>query len=126
MYQLQIYLFIALGGALGASLRYFISQIALNLLGKGFPFGTLAVNILGSFCLGAFYSIVDTSNGANGNLKGLIAIGLLGALTTFSTFSYETILLMQQGDIAKAALNIILNVVVCLLAVWAAILIFKG
>jgi CrcB protein len=126
MYQLQIYLFIALGGALGASLRYFISQIALNLLGKGFPFGTLAVNILGSFCLGAFYSIVDTSNSANGNLKGLIAIGLLGALTTFSTFSYETILLMQQGDIAKAALNIILNVVVCLLAVWAAILIFKG
>ncbi|MBF7072850.1 fluoride efflux transporter CrcB [Glaciecola sp. MH2013] len=126
MQTLSLYLCVALGGALGASFRYFIVQITANLLGKGFPFGTLAVNVVGSFCLGAFYAYVEPSSNESNNLRAFIAIGLLGAFTTFSTFSFDTILLIQQGEILKAALNILFNVVICLLAVWSALLLFKG
>ena len=126
MHHLQVYFFIALGGAFGACARFFISQFVVNLLGKGFPFGTLAVNVLGSFCLGVFYALIEPINGEVDNLKGLLAIGLLGAFTTFSTFSFDTILLIQQGELLKAALNILLNVVICLIAVWSALILFKG
>ncbi|MDT0581423.1 MULTISPECIES: fluoride efflux transporter CrcB [Alteromonadaceae] len=126
MSQIQIYLFVAVGGALGACLRYFVTQIALNLLGKGFPFATLAVNVVGSFFLGLVYSYIQGSTNDTEGLRALVMVGILGAFTTFSTFSLETILLIQQGDILKAGLNLLLNVVVCLLAVWAALLLFKG
>lgn len=126
MHTFQIYLAIAMGGAIGASMRYFIVQISINLLGKGFPFGTLAVNVLGSFLLGILYVFTQQENVENAGLRALIGIGLLGAFTTFSAFSLDTVLLIQHGDIMKASLNVFFNVAVCLISVWLALLIFKG
>ncbi|KMT63929.1 fluoride efflux transporter CrcB [Catenovulum maritimum] len=119
MNNLLTYTFIAIGGATGACLRYFLSQLALIWFGKSFPFGTLLVNILGSLLIGFLYTLI-----AQGWLqlvpwRTFIGIGFLGALTTFSTFSMDTLLLAQQGDWVKAVLNVVFNVVICLFAVWA-------
>lgn len=126
MNTIQTYLFVAIGGAMGASMRYFIMQIATNLLGKGFPFGTLAINVMGSFLIGMAYSFVQNYSEETSGVKALIGIGLLGAFTTFSTFSLDTVLLIQQGDLLKAGLNVFFNVTICLISVWLALLIFKG
>jgi len=122
---IHTYIAIAIGGAIGAPLRWYLMQLSTNLLGKGLPFGTLAVNVLGSFALGVLYSFVDYDNDTSW-LKPLIGIGLLGALTTFSTFSIDTLLLLQQGHLLKATLNILLNVSLCLFSLWLALQLFKG
>ncbi|ADN76177.1 camphor resistance protein CrcB [Ferrimonas balearica DSM 9799] len=111
------WLAVALGGAIGASLRYGTSILALRLFGTAFPYGTLAVNCVGSFAMGALYAY-GASAELSPHWKALIGVGLLGALTTFSTFSNETLLLMQEGAWLKAALNISLNLVLCLLMVF--------
>ena len=111
-----LYLLVAVGGASGASLRFFISQLILNWLGKGFPFATLVVNISGSLLMGFLYGLIEQLNVEIQVYRTLIGIGFLGAFTTFSTFSLDTLLLFQQGDIIKAMLNIILNVTLCVLA----------
>jgi len=114
--NLSLYLFIALGGAFGASLRFYISQLILNWLGKGFPFATLAVNISGSLIMGALYGLIEQGVIDVVVYRTLIGIGFLGAFTTFSTFSLDTLLLIQQGDLLKATINILLNVSLCILA----------
>ena len=112
------YLVVALGGAVGACLRYGVNEIALNVLGKSFPFATLLVNILGSFVLGLLYGLFSTGVLAASPWRALIAIGLIGAFTTFSTFSLDTVLLLQQGDWLKAIANVLLNVLLCLTLAW--------
>lgn len=114
--NLTIYLMVALGGASGACLRFFISQIVLNWLGKGFPFATLMVNIFGSLLMGLLYGLIEQGIIAVSIYRTLIGIGFLGAFTTFSTFSLDTLLLIQQGEILKAALNVVLNVTLCIFA----------
>jgi len=109
---------IAAGGASGACLRFFISETMLKLLGRGFPFGTLAVNILGSLLMGALYGLIEREIITVSPAKSLIGIGFLGALTTFSTFSMDSLLLLQQGHFLKMALNIVLNVTVCIFMAW--------
>jgi fluoride exporter len=110
-----LYAFVAIGGATGASLRFYVYQLMLNWLGKGFPFATLAVNIIGSFIIGILYSVIEEGLIDVTIHRTLIGIGLLGAFTTFSTFSLDTFLLFQQGELVKAILNIVLNVGLCLL-----------
>lgn len=111
-----LYAFVALGGACGASLRFYISQLVLNWLGKGFPFATLMVNITGSFIMGLLYQLIEHEIIDINIHRTLIGIGFLGAFTTFSTFSLDSLLLIQQGDLLKAAINILLNVSLCIAA----------
>lgn len=106
----SLYLFVALGGACGASLRFYIYQLVLNWLGKGFPFATLMVNIIGSFVMGVLYQLIEHGILDINIHRTLIGVGFLGAFTTFSTFSLDSLLLIQQGDLTKAAINILLNV----------------
>lgn len=111
-----LYSFVALGGACGASLRFYISQLLLNWLGKGFPFATLAVNISGSLLMGTIYGLIEQGVIEVSIYRTLIGIGFLGAFTTFSTFSLDTLLLLQQGDLLKAIMNVLLNVSLCIFA----------
>ncbi|SEH97562.1 CrcB protein [Rheinheimera pacifica] len=112
------YLAVAIGGAVGACLRYGVNELAMNVLGKSFPFGTLLVNILGSFVLGWLYALFSSGVLAVSPWRALIAIGLIGAFTTFSTFSLDSVLLIQQGDWLKAIANVLLNVLLCLTLAW--------
>jgi len=102
-------LFIALGGAIGAVSRYSLAQLTINLFGKGFPFGTLIANFVGSFLMGLLFGLIE-SGSLWPQARIALGVGFLGAFTTFSTFSLDTVLLMQQGDWHKAALNMVLNV----------------
>jgi CrcB protein len=126
MQTMTMYIFIALGGATGACLRYFLSQLMLEWFGKGFPFGTLLVNVVGSFLLGFLYSLLEHGQLEAALWRTTIGIGFLGALTTFSTFSVDTLLLFQQGLWFKAALNVSLNILCCLFAAWLGTQIVKG
>ncbi|MFT6284182.1 MAG: CrcB protein [Arenicella sp.] len=126
MHTATVYIFIALGGATGACLRYFLSQLMLQWFGKGFPFGTLLVNIVGSFFLGFLYSLLEHGQLETALWRTTIGIGFLGALTTFSTFSVDTLMLFQQGLWFKAALNVTLNILCCLFAAWLGTQLVKG
>jgi CrcB protein len=109
---------IATGGAVGALLRYWVSAGVYAVLGRGFPYGTLVVNVLGSLVMGFLYVLFLERMSAGPELRGAILIGLLGAFTTFSTFSIETLNLIEQADYLKAVLNMGISVLACMLAVW--------
>lgn len=109
---------VACGGAFGATLRYLIGIGIVSLFGKGFPFATLTVNIVGSLIMGYIFQLVQQETISSSPWWPLIGVGFLGALTTFSTFSMDNLLLLQEGEVFKAMLNIVLNVVVCLLAAY--------
>ncbi len=107
------YLAIAIGGAIGACLRFALSEWMLHLFGRAFPFGTLLVNILGSFVIGLLYGLFITEQISPNPWRIFIGIGVLGAFTTFSTFSMDTVLLLQQGDWLKAVVNVVLTTWCC-------------
>lgn len=110
-------LLIMCGGAVGASLRYLCGIGFVRMLGKDFPYGTLFVNVLGSFLLG-FLSIMLVSRVTiSEDMRLALTIGVLGAFTTFSTFSLETVQLFEHGAYAKAVLNIALNLTLTILAI---------
>lgn len=109
---------IASGGAVGALLRFWVSSGVYSLLGRGFPYGTLAVNVLGSLVMGFLYVLLLERTTVSPELRGALLIGFLGAFTTFSTFSIETLNLLEQAELLKAGLNILLSVVACVLACW--------
>ena len=109
---------IVIGGALGSLCRYFMSMNIYLLLGKSFPYGTLAVNILGSIIMGSFYILAMEKITISEELRAGITVGFLGAFTTFSTFSIETMNLIESGEITKAGLNIILSVILCIVGCW--------
>ena len=109
---------IVIGGALGSLCRYFMSMNIYLLLGKSFPYGTLAVNILGSIIMGSVYILVMEKITISEELRAGITVGFLGAFTTFSAFSIETMNLIESGEITKAGLNIILSVILCIVGCW--------
>ncbi|MGJ8692381.1 MAG: fluoride efflux transporter CrcB [Thalassotalea sp.] len=111
-----LYSMVAIGGAIGASLRFFIYQMMMTWLGKGFPYATLTVNVTGSLVMGVLYGLIEQGIIEVSVYRSLIGIGLLGAFTTFSTFSLDTLLLMQQGEVFKAISNIFLNVGLCIMS----------
>jgi CrcB protein len=109
-------LWICLGGALGTGARYLVSGWALALLGTSFPYGTLAVNLLGSFLLGATMSVGLSTEWLPPAVRLALTAGALGGFTTYSTFSYETMRLLQDGAWLFAGLNVALTVTLCLAA----------
>ena len=123
---LALYCFIAAGGATGACLRYFVTTSVDSLFGKHMPFGTLTVNVVGSFALALLYGVIERYDLNDSPYRALIGVGLLGAFTTFSTFSVETLTLLENELWLKAAANVFLNVGACLLAGWLAIELMKG
>ncbi|HXK58065.1 MAG: fluoride efflux transporter CrcB [Gammaproteobacteria bacterium] len=109
---------IAVGGAAGALLRFWVSNGVYALLGRGFPYGTLAVNVIGSLAMGLLYVFFLERMTVSAELRGAVLIGLLGSFTTFSTFSIETLNLLEQAEFMKAGLNMALSVFACLFAAW--------
>ncbi|MFA6347766.1 MAG: fluoride efflux transporter CrcB, partial [Dehalococcoidales bacterium] len=103
-------LYIAIAGALGAVSRFLLSGFAYRLLGSGFPYGTLCVNVLGSLLIGFIMQVGLSTDIIPQQLRTTITVGFLGAFTTFSTFSYETLNYIQEGVWGMALLNIAANV----------------
>lgn len=100
--------YIALGGALGAGLRYLVSMAMFNLLGGEFPWGTLVVNVLGSLAAGFFWGLLDDTTGSQ-RTQALFFIGLLGAFTTFSAYALDSLQLFHDGRWGVATVNVLGN-----------------
>jgi CrcB protein len=118
---MAIYLWVALGGALGSAGRYWLSGIAAQAIGETFPWGTLLVNVTGSFIIG-FFAVLTGPDGrvyASSAARQFVMVGICGGYTTFSSFSLQTLNLMNDGEWFRAGANIGLSVVLCLIAVWA-------
>jgi CrcB protein len=107
---------IAIGGAIGAVARFLLARSIYTWLGTGFPWGTLAVNVLGSLAIGYLFVRLDSLGEFEPAMRAVLQVGLLGAFTTFSTFSIETMALLEVQAYAKAIINVVLSVGLCLLA----------
>lgn len=112
---------IAVGGAAGALLRFWLSTAIAALVGGRFPYGTLAVNVIGSGLMGFLYVLFYERMEISTELRAALLVGILGAFTTFSTFSIETMTLIELGEHAKACLNILASITLCLFACWSGI-----
>ncbi len=117
---MQLYLLVAFGGALGSVLRFFLSGLVANSFGGTFPWGTLLVNVTGSFVIGFFATLTGPGGrafvGSNG--RQFFMTGICGGYTTFSSFSLNTLNLANDGEWSRAGCNVAASVGLCLLAVW--------
>ncbi len=117
---MQIYLWIGLGSALGGMARFWCSGVMARLIGETFPWGTLFVNVVGSLIIG-FFATLSAPDGrlfVDTTTRQFVMLGFLGGYTTFSSFSLQTLNLMNDGEWLYAGLNIGVSVALCLLAVW--------
>ena len=115
-----LYFLIAVGGAVGSVARFFLSGLLANSMGATFPWGTLFVNVTGSFAIG-FVATLTGPEGrifASGNTRQFVMTGIFGGYTTFSSFSLQTLNLADEGEWLQAGGNVVLSVVSCLVAVW--------
>ncbi|MFT7130962.1 MAG: CrcB protein [Gammaproteobacteria bacterium] len=121
---------IALGGALGAMSRYslgnWVNSLSVSKFPAGnIPYGTLAVNVIGSFFIGIMYVLITEKLALHADWRNVIIVGFLGAFTTFATFSLETITLMENGYVVESMIYVVGSLLVCFMAVWTAIYITR-
>ncbi|WP_136657415.1 fluoride efflux transporter CrcB [Nitratireductor sp. XY-223] len=112
-------LIVALGGAIGATLRHLVNLASLRMLGPNFPWGTLTVNIVGSFVMGLFIELLTRRLGGSQELRLLIATGVLGGFTTFSAFSLDIAVLWERGAVLSASVYAVSSVVLSIAALFA-------
>ncbi|MEN6567867.1 MAG: fluoride efflux transporter CrcB [Veillonellales bacterium] len=112
---------VAVGGGIGAAARYLVSIWAAGKFGAEFPYGTLIVNIVGCFIIGVFMTLAAERLIVSPYWRLLIVVGFVGGLTTFSSFSYETLRMLEEADIVQAFYNIGLNVIIGFLSTWLGI-----
>lgn len=112
------FLMVAIGGALGSVLRFWVGTYISGRMGSRFPYGTLVINITASFLIGFIITILTNRTEWNPNWRYLIPIGFIGGYSTFSTFEYETFRVLESGEYLLTALNVGLSVVLGFIAVW--------
>lgn len=114
------YIWIALGGALGTLARFSINLFFTGRFGETMPWGTIFINITGSFAIGLFAALTEPGGRleVSSDMRLFVIVGLCGGYTTFSSFSLQTLALFQGGDPGRAIANVMLSVFCCLLAVW--------
>lgn len=119
-------LWVGLGGFLGANVRYLLAGWAAQRLGTDFPYGTSIINITGSFILGFFLAYIELRTWIHPSARLFFSIGFVGAYTTFSTFTYESMALMQRGELLLAGIYVFGSVMAGLIAVFAGIMLGRA
>lgn len=123
---MQKTIFIGLAGLVGTLLRYWLSGLVARQYGETFPWGTLVVNLIGSFMAGAMYYLAEERFLISPTLRSVILIGFLGGLTTFSSYGLQTFTLLRDGEIGLATLNMAVSNVLGVLLVWMGYVVFKA
>ena len=123
--NLQKYLLIAIGGALGSVTRYLVGSTVNNRIGTRFPYGTFVINLTACLIIGFFLAAAERRIAVNPAWRFLIPIGFVGAYSTFSTFEWETFVHLQTGDFLIAALYVSLSILLGLLAVWLGVVLAR-
>ena len=116
------YVLVGVGGCLGSILRFWVGSYIGSRMGTRFPYGTLVINITGSFLIGLVFALLTTRTHWSSNWRYLIPIGFIGGYTTFSSFEYETLRTIQDGQIGLGFLYVALSVVVGFVAVWVGVM----
>ena len=117
---------IAAGGAIGSVLRHFAGMGALVLFGAAFPYGTLFVNVVGSFVMGVFVASFAHFGNPSQDMRAFLTVGLLGGFTTFSSFSLDVVTLYERGQAATAVLYIFVSVLISLAAIFAGMFLVRS
>lgn len=110
---------VAAGGAIGATGRFLVGRFMLNLMGPGYPWGTLTVNIFGSFLIGSIVGAMATRYSLSHAWQGFLVVGVLGGFTTFSAFSLEVALMIEKHQLSQAAIYALTSVIIGVLALFA-------
>ena len=121
------YIIVFIGGGIGSILRYLVSTVAKNFTSISFPFGTLTVNIVGSFLMGIVTALlINKITVNNESIRLLLAVGFLGGFTTFSSFSIETITLIEKHEIFYAIANVMTNLIFSLIAAYCGLTLIRN
>ena len=122
----MVWLLVALGGAAGSMLRYWIGRLAVDHISPASVLGTFAVNVSGSFILGLFMTLALERLAIPAEIRNLVAIGFLGGYTTFSTQSYESIRLVESGEVLRAGASLLGNLVIGLAAAYLGVVLGRA
>lgn len=114
------------GGAVGSAGRYMLGRLVLTLYGPGFPWATLLANILGGLVMGLLAGVLARFINGGEQIRLLIGVGVLGGFTTFSSFSLETVLMLERGEVATGLAYVAASVIGAIAALWAGLLIVRS